>query len=260
MNANAKPANESTDLWDANAYRKNASFVADMAVSLLDWLEPVAGKKVLDLGCGDGALTAEIAARGGDVMGVDASNQFVCATRKRGLSAEQGDGQALNYKQCFDYVFSNAALHWMSRDPQAVIRGVYAALRPGGRFVAELGVQGNIEPIHTALREEAAACGLDVEAADPWYFPEPKSYLNDLRTAGFEVARESTFARPTPLPGNMQGWLTTLAQPFIHAVPAAHRAHFVNVVSNRLKPMLCDATGQWTAPYVRLRFDVRRPA
>lgn len=247
------------DLWNARDYGQNAHFVADLALPLLDWLEPLSGKSVLDLGCGDGALTAQIAARGANVTGLDASPAFVKATRKRGLTAVQGDGQSLNYEQTFDYVFSNAALHWMQRDPHAVIASVYAALKAGGRFVAELGAEGNIEAIRVALREQAARQGLDAGALDPWYFPEPTSYLDDLRTAGFVIERESAFTRPTPLPGNMRAWLTTLAQPFVQAVPAAQREGFLSAVSEQLKPQLCDAQGQWTAPYVRLRFDARRP-
>ena len=157
-------------------------------------------------------------------------------------------------------MFSNAALHWMKRDPDAVIAGVYAALKPGGRFVAEFGVAGNVAPIREALRAEAAARGREPDALDPWVFPAPKTYLKQLETAGFSIERDDCFDRPTPLPGDIDDWLTTLARPFVHAFAAGdERRDYIRAVRARLAPVLQDADGHWTAPYVRLRFVARRP-
>ena len=245
--------------WDAGQYARHARFVPELARSLVDWLAPEAGERILDLGCGDGVLTQAIAARGARVLGVDRSPAFVAAARDRGVEAIVGDGHELQYEQCFDAVFSNAALHWMITDPQAVIRGVARALRAGGRFVAEFGGEGNIAPIHAALRDEAAARGRDPDQLDPWYFPSLETYMDQLESGGFSIVRKECFERPTPLPGDVSNWLQTLAGPFLQAFEVGTaREAYVAAVRARLIPELCDNSGQWIAPYVRLRFEARK--
>jgi trans-aconitate methyltransferase len=130
--------------WDPVAYERNARFVADLGAPVLELLAPRPGEDVLDLGCGDGALTERIVATGARVRGCDASPELVQAARARGLDVDLVDGHALRYSAEFDAVFSNAALHWMTR-PAEVVAGVRRALRPGGRFVGEFGGFGNVE-------------------------------------------------------------------------------------------------------------------
>src|SRR5450432_4363692 len=138
--------------WDPDRYARNARFVADLGAPVVELLAPRAGERILDLGCGDGALTAKLAALGCQVTGVDASPQQIDAARKLGLDARVMNGEALDFDSEFDAVFSNAALHWM-RDPAKVIAGVHRALTPHGRFVAELGGHGCVAKIKNALVE-----------------------------------------------------------------------------------------------------------
>lgn len=250
--------------WSASDYARNARFVADLAASLVDWLAPTSGERILDLGCGDGALTEKLAARGASVLGVDASPELVAAAQARGLTAIRGDGQVLASvlagQPAFDAVFSNAALHWMAGDPDAVIAGVFAHLRPGGRFVAEFGAHGNVRNIREALHAETSASGKDAGALDPWFFPTEKTYLQQLTNAGFSISRHECFTRPTPLPGDISGWIETLARPFVHAFDeGASRRAFIAGVRERLSPALQNADGSWTADYVRLRFVATKP-
>jgi trans-aconitate methyltransferase len=264
MSAQPVTDGETAGGWNAQDYGRNARFVADMAASLIDWLDPKTGERILDLGCGDGVLSQRLKERGADVLGVDSSPAFVAAARKQGIAAVQGDGQALTANPAitgpFDAVFSNAALHWMHRDPDAVIYSVYALLRPGGRFVAEFGGAGNIAPIRVALREQATARGKDADALDPWFFPSEKTYINQLRVAGFTIKRHETFERPTPLPGDLSGWLETLARPFVHAFASGQaRDDYIAAVTAQLTPVMRQADGSWVAPYVRLRFSARKP-
>src|SRR3546814_17150610 len=120
--------------WDAGAYARNGRFVADLAANLIDWLAPQAGERILDLGCGDGVLSEKLLEAGAQVIGADASPELVAAARERGIDAQIVDGQALSFNAEFDAVFSHAALHWMKRDPDAVLAGVWRALTQGGRF------------------------------------------------------------------------------------------------------------------------------
>jgi trans-aconitate methyltransferase len=243
--------------WDPARYRRNAGFVAALGQPVLELLAPKAGERILDLGCGDGALTAAIAQHA-SVIGVDASAEQVAAARARGLEAEVADGAKLAFAAEFDAVFSNAALHWM-RDPDAVIDGVWRALKPGGRFVGEMGGAGNVERVRRALTAVLARRGIDGEAANPWYFPAPEEYRARLERRGFAVLSMTLLPRPTPLPGTLGDWLDTFAESFLAAVPAEEHAAVKAAVEAELAGAFRDATGRWTVDYVRLRFAAVKP-
>jgi SAM-dependent methyltransferase len=243
--------------WDPDRYAKHARFVSDLGEPLVELLAPRAGERILDLGCGDGALTERLVALGCDVVGVDASAAQVAGARARGLDARVADGEALGFDGEFDAVFSNAALHWMRR-PDAVIAGVRRALRPHGRFVGELGGHGCVATIRGALEAGLRARGVDPASANPWYFPTPEEYGARLAAAGFAVKTIVLFPRPTPLPGDVVGWLETFAESFTNALPPADRPAFLAEVRDALRPRLADADGRWTADYVRLRFAAER--
>jgi trans-aconitate methyltransferase len=242
--------------WDPQRYNRNAGFVAQLGSPLLDLLQPQAGERILDLGCGEGALTEKLAASGATVVGVDASPEQVEAARRRGLDARVMNGEALTFTQEFDAVLSNAALHWML-SPDAVLQGVARALRSGGRFVGEMGGAGNVAAIAGAVSAALEARGIDSRAANPWYFPTPQEYGARLEAAGFEVLSIELIPRPTPLPGEIAGWLETFCESFIKQVPPAGQPAFLAEVTEALRPALCDAQGQWSADYVRLRFVAR---
>jgi len=248
-----------TQVWNPSAYAKDAGFVAVLGEPLIALLDPQPGERVLDLGCGDGALTEKLVARGCRVTAVDASPEQVEAARARGLDAHVGDGAALTFSRAFDAVFSNATLHWI-REPDRVIAGVARALVPGGRFVAELGGAGNVHAIRAALAAGLAQRGIDAAAHDPWYFPSPEEYGARLEAGGFVVDRIEHFARPTPLPGDVVAWLDVFAQSFVAALPAGERDAYVREVRSALRPALEGPDGVWTADYVRLRVVAHLPA
>jgi trans-aconitate methyltransferase len=245
--------------WDPERYARNARFVADLGAPVVELLAPRAGERILDLGCGDGVLTAKLAAMGCDVVGVDGSAAQIEAARKLGLDARAMNGEALDFDGEFDAVFSNAALHWM-RNSSQVIAGVHRALRPQGRFVAELGGHGCVAKIKTALVEALNRRGVNGEAAIPWYFPTVEDYSQQLTSGGFAVNYIALIPRPTPLPGDVTGWLETFAESFTSTLPAAERAAYITEVREALCGELCDAEGKWTADYVRLRFAASKSA
>jgi SAM-dependent methyltransferase len=241
--------------WDPERYARTARFVSELGGAVLELLAPRRGERILDLGCGDGALTAELVARGCSVVGVDASEPQVEAARRRGLDARVVRGEELRFDAEFDAVFSNAALHWML-DPDVVIAGVHRALRPGGRFVGELGGRGCVARIVAAVRAGLAAQGVDPDPIQPWYFPGDDEYRARLAANGFRVRSLALFPRPTVLPGDVAEWLETFAQPFLAAAP--DRDALLATVRSTLRPTLCAADGRWTADYVRLRFATER--
>jgi len=245
------------DAWTADNYRSHAGFVPALGHDVVALLAPKPGERILDLGCGDGALTETLIAAGAEVVGVDASADMVAAARARGIEARRLDATRLDYDAEFDAVFSNAALHWI-RDADAVISGVHRALRPGGRFVGEFGGEGNVAAITVALTAVLHRRGVDAGADIPWFFPTATAYRRRLERLGFVVPQITLFPRPTPLPGGMEDWLETLAAPVLARLPAAERVAARDEAVSLLRPVLCDESGKWTADYVRLRFAAER--
>ena len=254
MNFNSSSSKQT---WSADSYSTHGRFVADLAGAVFDWLAPQAGEKILDLGCGDGALTLKLADAGADVLGVDMSDDLLSAARARGLTVQNGDGHTLGFSAQFDAVFSNAALHWMSQ-PEKVIDGISRALKPGGRFVAEFGGHGNVAAIVTAMRAVGARRSGDETLAGPWFFPSPEVYADMLRDAGLEVRRIGLFPRPTPLKTGMKEWLKLFRKPFFAQFGDQADA-VLDEVEQLLRPSLCDARGNWTADYVRIRVEAVKP-
>ncbi|HTT80182.1 MAG TPA: class I SAM-dependent methyltransferase [Stellaceae bacterium] len=243
----------SQQTWEARRYAATAEFVPAGGAAVLDLLAPQSGERILDLGCGDGALSAEIAAAGAAVVAVDAAPDMVAAARARGLDARVLPGQNLAFEREFDAVFSNAALHWM-RPPEAVLAGVRRALKPGGRFVAEMGGHNNVAAIRVALAAVLGRSGLDAAALSPWYFPSAAAYRNKLEAAGFTVGDIALLPRPTVLTSGLDAWLDNFAEDFLAPLAAAERAAARAEVAALLRPVLVDETGTWIADYVRLRF------
>jgi len=242
--------------WDPNRYRTNAGFVATLGMPVVDLLAPEAGERILDLGCGDGALTHKLVELGCTVTGVDASPDQIEKAVSEGLDAQVMDGQKLTFDGEFDAVFSNAAMHWM-KDADAVIAGVAKALKPGGRFVGEFGGDGNVKTLRAALRMAVAMQGDDPDAADPWYFPSVEAYRAKLEASGFDVSSIELIPRPTPLPGDVDGWLAVFGDSFLNRVAEEKRDEIIGWIRESLRPILVDADGVWVADYVRLRFAAK---
>ena len=239
--------------WNPETYARNARFVSDLGSPVVELLAPKPGERILDLGCGDGVLTRKLVDLGCEVVAVDSSAPLIEAATALGLDARVMSAEALVFDNEFDAVFSNAVLHWIKRaDP--VIAGVRRALKPGGRFVAELGGYGCVDKIRTALVAALNRRGLDGESRVPWYFPTPDDYGARLERAGFRVDRIALIPRPTPLPGDVIGWLETFAQSFLDGLSGEARAEYLQEVRTALEPQLRDRDGTWIADYVRLRF------
>lgn len=184
---------------------------------------------------------------------MDSSAPQVEAAKRLGLDARVIGAETLPFQDEFDAVFSNAVLHWI-KSADLMIAAVYRSLRSGGRFVAECGGYGCVQKIRTALVQALDRRGIEGEARVPWYFPTPGDYATRLERAGFRVDSIALIPRPTPLPGDVIGWLETFAQSFLLALPAAAREEYLQEVRATLEPQLRKSDGTWVADYVRLRF------
>ena len=240
--------------WSPDGYAVHAGFVPRLAAGIVERLAPSAGERILDVGCGDGALTIELAATGARIVGVDSSPEMVAGARARGLDARVMDARALTFDRDFDAVFSNAALHWI-REPDLLLAGVRRALVPGGRFVAEFGGHGCVAAITVALRAVLRQRGILAEW--PWYFPTPAEYQRRLEAHGFSVDFITLFPRPTPLPTGLGGWLKTFGNALLGGLSQEERASIEEDVESLVAPSLRDGDGNWTADYTRIQCVAR---
>lgn len=232
--------------WDAARYQARHSYVFAHGESLIDMLNPRPGERILDLGCGSGQLTAKIAESGADVTGIDRSEEMIAEARRNfpALRFDVADAANFTVTTPVNAVFSNAVLHWV-KDADGVAESVARALRPGGRFVVELGGKGNVQAIIDALHEVAGP----VET--PWYFPSVGEYTWLLERHGFEIAFATLFDRPTRVEGDdgLEDWLTMFGGSLVgeHGASAIRRE-----VANRLRPKMFH-DGVWTLDYRRLQ-------
>lgn len=245
--------------WSAQDYAANARFVADLAgPAMLDRLAATPGESILDLGCGDGALTQKIAATGAHVTGVDGDADMVRAAQALGLDAHVMDAEALTFGRQFDAVFTNAALHWML-EPSSVAAGVFKALKPGGRYVGEFGGFANIASIQAGARAVMALNGYALQPALPHYYPTAEDFSALLSDAGFVQIDAQIIPRPTYLPTGLKGWLDTFGDSLLPGVPKAQHPHLIEEICTFLRPILSTPSGFWHADYIRLRFSARTP-
>jgi trans-aconitate methyltransferase len=243
--------------WNAKLYNDKHAFVWQKAKGLLDLLAPQAGESILDLGCGTGHLTAEIAATGAHVAGIDRSAEMIAEAKAKypAIEFQVVDATQLNFDQRFDAVFSNAALHWIL-DAEKVVAGVARALKPGGRFIAEFGGKGNIETLMRAINGAAEKFGI-AEGLEKlgWYYPGIAEYAGLLEKYGLEVREASLFERPTRLEDGEEGldsWLRMFRSSVLARLPAERQPDFSREVAMRARHELFKE-GVWELDYRRLR-------
>jgi trans-aconitate methyltransferase len=253
---------DSPNKWNAALYDAKHSFVWERGADVLALLAPQEGERILDIGCGTGHLTARIAALGARVVGLDSSPDMIAEAKKNFPELEfvVGDAREFHFDEAFDAVFSKAALHWV-RDPALVARHIEEALVPGGRFVAEMGGQGNIERLMEGLRHGREAIGFPVEAGfQPWFFPTIGEYASLLETQGFEVTFALLFDRLTPLEDGEEGlrnWVRMFGTSFCSDLTTEKQEELLFVVEQRLRKELF-REGRWHLDYRRLRVAARR--
>lgn len=250
----------SEQAWNPSHYDRAGAFVPKLATDLVELLAPRAGERVLDLGCGTGDLTQQIAERGAAVVGLDASSEMVNEARRKhpSLDLRVGDGQELAFDGEFDAVFSNATLHWMPRADD-VARGVARALKPGGRFVAEFGGARCVQTVRAAVAATLAELGVAGYATPSWFFPTVPAYTACLDRAGLWVRSALWFERPTLLAGadGLESWLELFCLPLLKA-QGDRRPALVAGVKERCRTALFK-DGDWWLDYTRLRVVASKP-
>lgn len=226
-------------VWNPNLYQDQHSFVWKYGSDLLPLLNPQPGDRILDVGCGTGQLTASIAEAGAIVTGMDSSAEMVAkaAVNYPAIPFLVGDIRNWRSDQRFDAVFSNAVLHWV-KDADAAAASIAAALRPGGRFVAEFGGCGN-----TRLLLEKG------ELQNPWYYPGISEYAGVLERNGLETRQAFLIDRPTRLEDpqfGLRNWMAMFGKQWKLDQPALME------LEEKLRPHLF-YDGHWHIDYRRIR-------
>ncbi len=245
----------SKQAWNPELYEARHGFVWQLGRGILELLHPEKGERILDLGCGTGQLTHQIAESGAEVVGLDSSPDMIGQARRNypALRFVLADAASMQFAQEFDAIFSNAALHWML-DAQAVARSMARALKPGGRLVAEFGGNGNIAHIEAALQQVLVKHYGGPKPTRKTYFPSIPDYSSILENAGFEVRMAHLFDRPTPLEGRqgMANWLRQFSwYNFEPLRPGQREQALIEVVDLLRSDQYRE--GQWFADYRRLR-------
>jgi trans-aconitate methyltransferase len=249
-----------TAKWDAGLYDDKHSFVWKMAAGLVELLEPKPGERVLDVGCGTGHLTAQIAASGAFLYGIDQSAEMIRQARKKfpELRFEVMDAREISLEESFDAVISNATLHWI-KEPERVIRGIVKVLKPGGRFVAEFGGKGNVARLLAAAESAWKRLRPGTPFDTPWFYPGVAEYAGLLERHGLEVTYALLFDRPTPLEAGERGlrtWLEMFGDRITEKLPVEERERLVEEIERQARGKLFK-DGQWVMDYRRLRIVAR---
>jgi len=244
--------------WNAELYDQKHAFVFQFGENLVELLDVKADERILDLGCGTGYLTDQIQKLGANVVGIDASPEMIEQAKGNYTDVRfaVADASNFHFDQPFDAVFSNAVLHWV-QDQDSMMKCVYDSLRPGGRFVAEMGGKGNVEKLIAATKKVLQEHGY-LEEADTriWYFPSLGEYTSRLEEHGFRVVYAVHFDRKTPLQDGDEGvtkWINMFGSQYFQGIPEADKQQMLNEITAILEPDY-NENGQWYADYKRLRF------
>ncbi|KAK7205591.1 S-adenosyl-L-methionine-dependent methyltransferase [Myxozyma melibiosi] len=274
-----------TDQWSPTDYVAHASFVPALATRVVTLLDPQESDTILDLGCGDGVLSLELAARCAHVHATDSSEKMVAYAGARAAAKDDGKMRvqvidaATEVAQLvpagtYNKVFSSATYHWVfgsvrtTAERQRAIKDVYEILPSGGVFVVECGGQGNIAEILVALTScviNAWARKGVVRTAEeirqtlwPWYFVSDAEMREWLTSAGFTIDVLESEYRPTTLNGSdegMKGWLQTFGFTFWAGLSESEKWAAIDEAVEMLRGAdWVEYSKSWVAGYVRCRF------
>ncbi|MCJ8209427.1 methyltransferase domain-containing protein [Mucilaginibacter sp. RS28] len=244
--------------WNADLYDQKHAFVFQFGENVLELLDVKPGERIHDVGCGTGYLTQQIKNQGAEVVGTDYSPEMIAQARKNypDVQFEVADAGDFQLEGEFDAVFSNAALHWV-KNQDGMMQSVFNSLKPGGRFVAEMGGKGNVQKLIKATKDTLKKYGYHEKAEiNQWYFPSTGEYASWLESHGFRVVFASHFDRKTPLQDGDQGvskWIEMFGAIYFEGVPGQDKQQMLAEITEILRPDY-EENGQWYADYKRLRF------
>lgn len=246
--------------WNADKYEKGFSFVHRYGEAVLDMVDLPEGSRMIDLGCGNGALTAKLAEKGYDVIGIDDSAEMLQLAEKLhpGIAFQKGDARSFDVDKKADGIFSNAVFHWIDdSDQDRMLENIYAQLVDGGELVCEFGGYGCAETVHLALERSFQNRGLNYPRV--FYFPTIGEYAPRLEKAGFQVEEAFLFDRPTPQDGadGLKNWITMFCKKPFERIDESDAEDIIREAVESCRADLYH-DGQWYVDYVRIRIKARK--
>jgi trans-aconitate methyltransferase len=244
--------------WNAELYDDKHAFVYQFGESVIELLNVQPDEHILDLGCGTGHLTQQIKDKGAVVTGIDYSPEMIKKAEALFPDVNFGVANAAEFQfaEPFDAVFSNATLHWV-HDQDGMMKSVHDSLKPGGRFVAEMGGKGNVQQLITATQQVLRQHGYPEQAETKiWYFPALGEYTSRLENHGFRVVYATHFDRKTPLQDGDEGvakWIAMFGSQYLEGIEETEKQQILKEITAILEPAY-NENGQWYADYKRLRF------
>ena len=258
---------EKTYHWDASDYASHSKAQLGWAKELIDKLQLAGNESVLDIGCGDGKVTAEISGylKDGSVVGIDNSAKMLSLAKEKfppgiypNLSFLKEDTRSLPFIKDFDVVFSNAVLHWVL-DHKPVLKGIHQSLKPGGRAIVQMGGKGNGERVAEVLNDVMKRNKWEMYFNNfvfPYGFYSPDEYEPWLKDAGFEIIalelKPKDMVHETP--EEFKGWFRTTWLPYTQRIPSTLRSEFVDLVVDEYCETVCDRDGKLHTTMQRLEY------
>ena len=246
--------------WNAKNYTNNFSFVHQYGEDVLKLIDAPAGSSVLDLGCGNGALTKKLQELGFQVQGMDSSEEMLTLAQRNNpdILFEYGDATQFTLAEPVDVIFSNAVFHWIDAEKQdALAAHIANALKPGGTLVCEFGGKDCAESVHATLEQCFAKRGLQYQRFN--YFPTIAEYSAVLERNGLRPDYAVLFDRPTPQsPGKtVVDWIEMFVRVPFRGMEEKQKGEILQEAENLLRPKLC-RDGKWIIDYVRIRVRARK--
>ena len=243
--------------WDAQEYSDDFSFVYHYGEDVLKLLEIRPGDTIIDLGCGNGALTMRLEQAGAHAIGIDASEEMLSMARRDYPALDFRQADALNFtiEKPADALFSNAVFHWIDKEKQPLLlRQINRALKPHGQLVCEFGGKGCAARVHASLRKCFEKRGMDYVFA--FYFPSIGEYAGMLEQAGFKVVYAILFDRPTRCRNGESGltdWINMFNNAPFQQMDAGLQKEILAETERHLRNTSLYRNGEWYIDYVRIR-------
>lgn len=240
--------------WNSTLYDKKHDFVAEYGKGLLEFVPQNTEQAILDLGCGTGTLTVQLADLCDRIVGVDSSYSMIHKAKEQfnGIEFMVCDALALPFEKEFDVVFSNAVFHWIS-DHDALVKNVSKVLKPWGLLVCEFGAKGNIATIENAF---ARACASLEYGYEPKFnFPVAEDFGKLLEDNGFTIDTICDYDRPTALKDGKQGLANWMKQFFASELEEMPE-HIQHIIFEKVEQSAGGTLWngeEWVADYRRLR-------
>lgn len=256
----ARAINTGPREWDADTYDAVSDPQFEWGMEVLERLELSGEESALDAGCGSGRVTAELLERlpRGRLLAVDGSEAMIAKARERlgdRVDYLVADLAELELEQPVELIFSTATFHWIV-DHERLFRRLHAALRPGGRVVAQCGGEGNVAAYVEAIARAAARPEFapQFESMEGiWNFVGPDETEAKLRAAGFEDVRCRLQPKPVVPAKPFEFAATVTLGPHLARLPAELERDFVEAV-------LAEAGEPLRLDYVRLNIEARVPS